>query len=120
MSTVPTTTIVDQLAEMFRAAEAVAVAAGTDPEDGGTCNLDSPAFRIDGLRKTTIEKAAELAGVGVDQFSWFGGRKWFFLRVTLHGQANRRARMSSAADHALREYLGKIPGLHVCEYQQCD
>lgn len=108
------------LAAAFRAAKAAALEAGKNTEDGGTCNLDSPAFRIDGASAKSIELAAAEAGVSVSVFSWFGGRRWFFLRVPLEGQANLRARMSTAATQALKAASAGIAGMSVCQYCQCD
>lgn len=119
------TTLTKQLAELFRKANQAALSA--DPgegleNDGGTCNMDCPAFRVDRARESTIRAAAELAGVEVYAFNWFGGRKWFWLRVTLHGQANRRSRMAEAAARVLRSAAEQntIPGFNACMYCQAD
>ena len=116
---------IDILACVFKAAKEAAIAA--DPgegmkNDGGTCNLDTPAFKIKGMRRQTIEKAARKAGVGVTQFHWFGGRIWYWLDVPRRGQANRRSTMSSAASKVLSEFQesGIIPGFRACQYCQMD
>ena len=114
-----------KLAALFGKAKAAALAA--DPgdgfaADGGTCNLDSPAFRIDRCRGDLIAEAAEAAGVSVNDFTWFGGRKWFWLNVPMNGQADRRHKMARAAAAVLREAAdsGEIPGMSACLYCQMD
>lgn len=112
--------IVKKLADLFKRANEAAIAA--DPgegQDGGTCNLDSPAFRIERGRKATIEAAAAEAGVTVYEFDWFR-KKWFWLNVACHGQANRRTTMVQAAGKVLREAEGTIPGFHASVYYQMD
>jgi hypothetical protein len=116
---------VEQLAELFIRASLAAEQA--DPgegleNDGGTCNLDSPAFRVDRCREATIRQAADLAGVSVCAFTWFGGRRWYWLNVPLRGQANRRSKMACAAGKVLRDAAdaGEIKGLEACMYMQSD
>jgi hypothetical protein len=114
--------LVKKLADLFRRAAEAALAADTD-EDGGTCNFDTPAFRIKRCRKTVIEAAAREAGVLVDvtEFTWFGQR-WFWLIVPMHGQAARRTRMAEAAAKVLREAQekGEIPEFRALLYCQSD
>ena len=95
---------------------------GTLTCDGGSCNHDTPAFRISGVREKTIAEAAAAAGVEADPFTWFGGRRWFWLRVPLLGQGLRRTRMMEAAQRVLRaaQDTGRIPGLEACGYMQAD
>jgi hypothetical protein len=107
-----------QLVTAFRAAREAANDAGLNDEDGGTCNLDSPAFRLKGVTKRVIERAARQAGCGVSDFTWFGGHRWFWLQCGLLGQGNRRSRMSRAATDALKE--ANVSGMEVCEYCQMD
>lgn len=114
---------IEILTQVFKQAAAAAIAAdpGTGLEnDGGTCNLDSPAFRIPGLRQNTIEAAAEKAGVTITDFTWFGSQKWFWLGVPLYGQANRRSAMSTAASKVLDEKENCIPGFESCQYMAMD
>lgn len=108
------------LTGLFRRAETAAMEAGVDLEDGGTCNLDHPAFRIDRVRESSIQKIATRAGLDVTPFQWFGGRKWFWLNVPLYGQANRRARMAQAASKVLQEGEKTIKGFSACCYCQMD
>lgn len=109
--------LIKRLADIFRQAEEAALAA--DPgDDGGTCNLDTPAFTIERVRAATINKAAAMAGVQCTDFRWWSGR-WFWLHVTLLGQGNRRATMSTAAQRVL-DAVDDIPGWHACQYCQMD
>lgn len=108
------------LAECFRAAKAAAEAID-NPEDGGTCNRDCPAFRIERCRESLIKEAAALAGVTASDFDWFGGRRWWWLTGFLEGQGNKRARMSHAATRALEAAAAvHCPQMKVCEYCQMD
>ena len=112
-----------KLTELFKRAEAAAIAA--DPgegHDGGTCNFDSPAFRIDKCRQSVIEAAANDAGLRVSDFTWLGGKKWFWLRTTTNGMANRRTVMAEAAGKVLSaaKDADEIPGLRTCMYYQMD
>lgn len=107
------------LADAFRAAAAAAEAA--DPiEDGGTCNIDTPAFAVTVPRKV-VEAAAADAGLTVSDFRWFGGR-WYWLNVPLRGQGNRRSTMMEAAQKVLQDLKtsGRIPTFRACGWQQMD
>lgn len=118
--------VIDTLADLFRRAEAAALAA--DPgADGGSCNLDSPAFRIAGPGASRIIVAAsERSGVRVTPFEWFGGKRWWFLRVTLHGQGDRRSAMMEAAQRVLNDAVpgagrtGVHPGFRACGWYHLD
>lgn len=119
-----TTERIEALAEVLRAGVAGALAADPGPgqeHDGGSCNFDTPAFRVEGMRRAGIEQAAALAGISVTEIRWFGCR-WYWAGVPLNGQAERRSRMSGAADRAMREQAERRPvdGLKLCEYQQAD
>mgnify|MGYP000861740910 FL=1 len=114
----------NELARVFRNAKAAALAAdpGEGPEnDGGSCNLDTPAMKIPRAGKA-IEQAAALAGVEVTNFSWFGSRSWYWLHVPLMGQASRRTRMMQAAQRVLNAAAesGRFPGMTACGYMQAD
>lgn len=111
---------VESLAICFRAAKEAAEAVDHE-EDGGTCNLDSPAFRLPRVRDKLIQEAAALAGVSADDFKWFGGKRWYWLHGFLRGQGNRRARMSHAATNALKAAADEhCPQMGVCEYCAMD
>lgn len=114
---------VGELAELFMRADAAAIKA--DPgdglhNDGGSCNFDTPTFRIDGMQEVTIKRAAALAGLQVTGFKWLGGRKWYWLNVVMNGQANRRSTMMEAAQRVLNEAAERFDGFHACGYYQCD
>jgi hypothetical protein len=115
---------IDALATMFFEANEAAKAAdpGAEEDNRGSSNLDTPAFRVDGTTKATIEAAAALSGVAVTEFKWLGGRKWFWLNVEMHGQGHRRTTMMEAAQAVIQRWKdeGKIPGLVSCGYQQAD
>jgi hypothetical protein len=104
------------LVHAFREAAAAAVAADPGPDaDGGACNFDAPAIRLPGIREKFLAECAAEAGVSVDPFEWFGGKRWFWVRVPLRGQADRRSRMAEAACHRLKEL-----GVNVTMYYQMD
>lgn len=103
----------DQLAEIFKQTKAAAETM-RHIEDGGTCNFDAPAFKIDGAPPKLIEGAAELAGVGVTDFEWHGDKRWYWLDVT-EGQGLRRTLMAEAATKVLKE-----AGLDARTYYQMD
>lgn len=108
---------VEAMAEAFRVAKAAGLAAATD-EDGGTCNMDSPAFRVKGVRAALVHQAAEMAGVTVCDFKWWSGSRWWWLGGFLQGQGNCRQRMSTAATQALK--AAKPDFMEVCQYCQMD
>lgn len=108
-----------QLRNAFSAAlTAAREADALNSEDGGTCNFDCPAFRVDRARESTIKDAAELAGVTVCSFTWFG-KKWFWLNVC-EGMANRRSRMATAGAAALKAFEAEIKGFHASCYYAMD
>jgi hypothetical protein len=104
----------ETLIHAFREAKAAALAAD-QPEDGGTCNFDTPVLYLPGIRVRFVEECAAAAGIDASPFSWLGGRRWFFVFVPLHGQANRRSRMAEAACRRL-----KALGLDAAMYCQMD
>lgn len=108
------------LTYIFRAAREAAEAA--DPiDDGGTCNFDSPAFKIPRVNTAMLEQAAADAGCTVSDFSWFGGKRWHWLGCGLKGQGNRRTVMMEAATKRLKELaLTEFPIMHVSGYYQMD
>jgi hypothetical protein len=108
----------ETLIHAFREAAAAALAA--DPgegleNDGGTCNFDTPAVQLPGARERFVRECAAAAGIDASPFSWFGGRRWFFVYVPMMGQANRRSLMAEAACRRLKEL-----GLHAVMYCQAD
>jgi len=112
----------DNLVQVMRDAATAAIDA--DPgegNDGGTCNLDTPAFRIHRAQKQDIELAAERAGVTVSEFKWWGGERWWWLNVPLYGQGNRRSAMMTAAQRVLNG-VGPdcVKGWHACGYYAMD
>lgn len=119
--------VIDAIADVLRRAKEAAIAADPGQEnDGGTCNFDTPAFRIDRFRVSDIALAAERAGLTVTPFKWFGGKTWYWLNVPLNGQGNRRTTMMEAAQRVLNDACpdadrpGVHPSFHACGYMQCD
>lgn len=115
--------VIELLAAYFRSAEGAAREA--DPgehADGGTCNLDTPAFTIKGVRASVVEDAARRAGVTVTEFRWFGGSRWWWLNGCTLGQGSRRSKMMEAAQAELRKLddMGLISGFSACGYCQMD
>ena len=90
--------------------------------DGGTCNLDKPAIKLHGLRYSTVERAAEAAGVCIYKFTW-GGTSWYWVDVELEGQGDRRSTMSSAAVRAMQDEIertGRAEEWDCMEYKAMD
>lgn len=105
----------ETLIQAFREAAAAALAADPGPDaDGGTCNFDTPALDLPGVREKFVEDCATAAGITAAAFKWFGKRA-FFVFVPLNGQANRRSIMAEAAYRRLKEL-----GLHAVMYCQAD
>ena len=111
---------VDDLAKCLDLAKQAAIEAGKNEEDGGTCNLDCPAFQIPGMPDSIIQTAATVAGVTCSKFKWFGAKRWYWVTGFLLGQGNRRSRMSDAATKMLKQCLAEYPEIKVCEYCQMD
>ena len=110
------------LISLFKKAKEAAIASDPgDTNDGGTCNLDSPAFSVPQMRTETIKEIAFKAGLNVCEFS-HRGKRAFWLGVPLHGQGNRRAKMARAAGNVLRDFgdAGSIPGFRGWTYYAMD
>ncbi len=92
---------IEALADTFKLAQAAAVAADSG-DDGGTCNMDTPAFTIPRVREATIEtgpcRAAE-RGIGRARG---GGRRLAYRcrqrdqALRTQGQEGRSGAMSTA------------------------
>lgn len=111
------------LCSILTRAKTAAIAA--DPgegNDGGTSNLDTPAFRVEGASDKRIQAAARLAGVSVTDFKWLGGKKWYWITGITQGQGDRRSAMMQAAQRVLDEAAKtrELNGLHACGYMQAD
>lgn len=106
-----------ELTSIFK--EAREAALNADPgSDGGTCNFDTPAFKIPRIRKSTIAQAAAAANVSVSRFHWMGG-SWYWLHVPMNGQGSQRTTMMEAAQRVLDERIGEVNG-SACGYYQMD
>ena len=106
---------VEELTIAFRAAKAAALEAATNPEDDGTCNLDTAVLRLSHRYKKRVEEAASAAGVEARPTHWIGACYFVIVPRILYGQANRRTRIAVAAGNAL-----KAAGLEACVYYQMD
>lgn len=106
---------INTLTDTFKKANEAAIAAGAaNPEDGGTCNFDTPTVFFGRTSRTKVEAAAKAAGITVHYFSWMG-RTACWINVRMDGQANLRSRMAEAADKVL-----KAAGLKAVMYYQMD
>ena len=102
----------ETLVHAFREAAAAALAADPGPAaDGGTCNFDTPVIQFLGIRETFVRECAAAAGIEASPFDWLGGRRFFFIFVPLHGQANRLSIMAEAACRRLKA-LGLPAGMY--------
>lgn len=108
------------ITEAIKDAAAAATAAGRDEEDGGTCNLDTPAIRLPRLSRKAKDTIEHVSGVRLSKFDAWGSG-WYTVLVPLLGQANRRSRMMEAAMCALQTYDGCMGDeVQVCGYYQMD
>ncbi len=73
-----------------------------DPEDGGTCNFDSPGIIQNGWRESMVRQAAKEAGTTVFKWKPYGVTCWVF-GVPGGGQANRRSRKAEAMTQCLKD-----------------
>ncbi len=106
----------------FNRAKLAADAAIVGHQDDGTCNMDTPSFRIPGVQAKTLKEAALAAGVTVTEFnSGMGPRSWW-LMLSWAGQANLRSRQMEAALKSLREdpELKDVPGFQAWGWYQMD
>jgi hypothetical protein len=71
-----------------------------NPEDGGTCNFDSPALYLPRWNGRLVAQAAKEAGSGAFEWKGYGGRR-YVLRPDSFAQANARSRNAEAAAKAL-------------------
>lgn len=74
-----------------------------NPDDGGTCNLDSVVIDFSGWNRKSIAKVSELSGVEISEKLTSLYKGFCFVSIPLHGQANTRTRMAEAANRKLRE-----------------
>lgn len=81
-------------------------------EDGGTCNFDAPAIKVEASEK-------QMKMLDWVTYKWgkrdTDGRTWYVLDLNLSGQGNRRTRMAEA----VCEYL-KLAGYKTMMYYQMD
>lgn len=73
-----------------------------NPEDGGTCNFDSPAVYLPKFNKKIVEKVFEKAGTFSFEWKLFG-KKMFVFGTRTGGQGNRRTRAAEAAYEVMKD-----------------
>jgi hypothetical protein len=94
--------IIEKFANAIKEAEAAALAAGQNTEDGGSCNHDQVTIDFTGWNNNNIQKVAELAGIKISEKQtarYFKG--CCFIDTTRYGQGSRRTRMAEAAYKSL-------------------
>lgn len=91
-----------KLRDDLRKALAAGVAAEEeDPEDGGTCNLDSAAIYLPRWNARKVQQAAKEAGTRCSDWNLFGQKHFVFFPIT-HAQANARSRNAEAVTKSLQ------------------
>lgn len=63
-----------------------------NPEDGGTCNFDSPTLILPRWRKALVKQAAEEAGTSCFEWNGFGNSGEFVFSPLTNSQGNARTR----------------------------
>lgn len=97
-----------------RAITAAELAVAENPEDGGTCNFDSPALLLPRWNEKRVEEAAKKAGRGC--FKWdCCGAKYFVFPLRVGGQGNSRTLAAETAKDSLA-----AEGYHANVYYQMD
>lgn len=84
-------------------------------EDGGTCNFDAPALKVERWQEKKLDEA--LRAYGYSCFKWTGrSMVWgYVLSVPSSGQGNRRSRRAEA----IKDELIKM-GYDMSMYYQAD
>lgn len=85
-------------------------------DDGGTCNMDSPYFRVPRMRETTVLAAVQAGGSSAYSMEWLRSRI-FMVSIPMEGmgQGNRRTRAAEAMAKAMQ-----AAGLDAGVYYQMD
>lgn len=97
-----------------RAITAAELAVAENPEDGGTCNFDSPALLLPRWNEKRVEEAAKKAGCGC--FKWdCCGTGYFVFPIRVGGQGNSRTLAAETAKDSLA-----AEGYHASVYYQMD
>lgn len=73
-----------------------------NPEDGGTCNFDSPTLILPRWRKALVKQAAEEAGTSCFEWKSFGISGEFVFSPLTGGQGNARTRNAKAVMNMLK------------------
>lgn len=94
-----TTTEIDALEMAISIAEKEAQKYA-DSEDGGTCNFDTPMFKVKATKRQLAQMDWQVMQIGKRQPD---GGAWFTVFINLDGQGNRRTRMAEAAAESLKK-----------------
>ena len=86
-----------------------------NPEDGGTCNFDSPTLILPRWRKALVKQAAKEAGSNCFEWKSFGVSGEFVFSTLTGGQGNARTRNAEAVKNML-----KTMGYDASMYYQMD
>lgn len=86
--------------DLRRALEAGRTAEDANPEDGGTCNFDSPALRLPHWTAEKVKQAAKEAGAGCFIWNCCGTKAYVFTPNT-RAQGNARTRSAEEMTDAL-------------------
>ena len=105
----------ERLTEALRRAKPAAeLAVAENPEDGGTCNFDSPAIFLPRWNAKRVEEAAKKAGCGCFKWDCYGAKYFVFL-LRVGGQGNSRTLAAETAKDSLA-----AEGYHASVYYQMD
>lgn len=93
----------------------IAMAAGRraeteEPDDGGTCNFDSPCIKLPRWQHALIQRAAKEAGSNAMEWDLYGDKRWVFSPDT-RAQGNARTVNAEAMYKKLKE-LGYAAGMY--------
>ena len=100
--------------DIGRAKDSGEIAIILDPDDGGTCNFDSPTIYLPGWNKKKVIQAAREAGVSAWEWKSYTEKR-FVLAVGNVGQGNARTRYAEAMCESL-----KAAGYDTGMYYQMD
>ena len=101
-----------KLRDDLRRAHKIGLDAAALVDDGGTCNMDSPALRLTGWRQAKVEQACTEAGGGCFKWSCFNR---YVICLPIPGQAYKNEVAAEAMTKALTEM-----GYNAMTYCQMD
>nr|WP_325297189.1 hypothetical protein [uncultured Dysosmobacter sp.] len=80
-------------------------------DDGGTCNFDALALKLDGWQQNKVEAAAKAAGLGCFVWKLWKHRLYVFPIQSGVGQGYTRTKAAEAMEQRMKE-LGYISALY--------